>query len=130
MVIGSLQYFSFTRPDLASAVNKLSQFMHKPTTEHWIAAKRILCYLAGTHHLGLWFAADSPLTVHAFSDADWTGDKDDYTSTGAHLVYVGQHLVSWSSKKQKTVAPSSTEAEYKSVANTASEVKWIVSLLT
>ncbi|KAG7548771.1 Reverse transcriptase RNA-dependent DNA polymerase [Arabidopsis suecica] len=128
-VIGSLQYLLFTRPDIAFAVNKLSQFMHQPREDHWLAAKRVLRYLSGTKKMGLFFSASNSMSVHAFSDADWAGDKDHYTSTGAYLVYVGKHLVSWSSKKQKTVARSSTEAEYKSVSATASEVEWVMTLL-
>lgn len=99
MLIGSLQYLLFTRPYFIFAVNKLSQFMHKPTTEYWIAAKRILCYLAGTRSLDLCLAAYNSLILHAFPDADSAGFKDDYTSTYVYLVYVGKHLVSWSSKK-------------------------------
>ncbi|KAL1214822.1 Retrovirus-related Pol polyprotein from transposon RE1 [Cardamine amara subsp. amara] len=128
-VIGSLQYLLFTRPDIACAVNKLSQFMHQPCEDHWLAAKRVLRYLASTKKMGLFFSASNPMTVHAFSDADWAGNKDNYTSTGAYLVYVGKHLVSWSSKKQKTVAQSSTELEYKSVSATSSEVEWVMTLL-
>ncbi|KFK29449.1 hypothetical protein AALP_AA7G135900 [Arabis alpina] len=129
MVIGSLQYLLLTRPDVAFAVNKLAQFMECPSTEHWSAAKRVLRYLCGTRDRGLFFSADNPTYLHAYSDADWAGDKDDYTSTGAYLVYLGKHLISWSSKKQPTVARSSTEAEYRSVSFTASEVQWIQSLL-
>lgn len=66
--------------------------------------------------------AGSPLTLHAFTDADWAGDTDDYVSTNAYVIYLGSTPVSWSSKKQNGVACSSTEAEYKAVANTASEV--------
>ena len=65
-VIGSLQYLAFTRPDIAFAVNKLSQFMHKPTDAHWNAAKRILRYLAGTKSHGIFLRSDNPLTLHAF----------------------------------------------------------------
>ncbi|KAL9298763.1 putative RNA-directed DNA polymerase [Arabidopsis thaliana] len=74
-VIGSLQYLAFTRPDIAFAVNKLSQFMHKPTDAHWNAAKRILRYLAGTKSHGIFLRSDNPLTLHAFSDADWAATK-------------------------------------------------------
>lgn len=92
-IAGSLQYLSLTRPDIAYAVNKLSQFMHRPNSDHWSAAKRRLRYLCGTLDHGLLLYKDSPLTLHVFSDSDWAGDKDDFTSTSAHLVYVGRNLV-------------------------------------
>lgn len=128
-IVGSLQYLAFTRPDISFPVNRLSQFMHAPTNEHWNAAKRILRYLAGTADHGIFLKKGTTHQLHAFSDADWAGDADDYISTNGYIVYIGQHPVSWSSKKQKTIARSSTEAEYRSVANTSSELKWIVSLL-
>lgn len=129
-LVGSLQYLPFTRPDIAYAVNKLSQFMHRPTEDHWQAVKRVLRYLAGIQTHGLFISRSSPLTLHAYSDADWAGDSDDLVSTNAYLVYLGTTPISWSSKKQRSVACSSTEAEYCSVANTAAEVRWIGSLMT
>ncbi|XP_019096445.1 PREDICTED: uncharacterized protein LOC109130834 [Camelina sativa] len=130
MVVGSLQYLAFTRPDIAFPVNRLSQFMHKPTNEHWQAAKRVLRYLAGTWTLGIFLRNDAPLTVHAFSDADWGRDKVTYVSTNAYIIYFGGSPVSWSSKKQRSVSRSSTEAKYRAAANTASELRWICSLLS
>ncbi|KAG7598911.1 Integrase catalytic core [Arabidopsis suecica] len=128
--VGSLQYLALTRPDIGFAVNRLSQFMHSPTTVHWDAVKRVLRYLAGTIEHGLWFSANTSLELSAYSDADWGGDKDDYSSTGAYIVYLGSHPISWSSKKQKGVSRSSTEAEYRAVTEAASEVKWVLSLLS
>lgn len=80
-IVGSLQYLAFTRPDIAYTVNRLSQFMHRPTTDHWQAARRVLRYLAGTLTHGIYIHANSPISLHAFSDADWAGDTDDYVST-------------------------------------------------
>ncbi|KAG7552793.1 Integrase catalytic core [Arabidopsis thaliana x Arabidopsis arenosa] len=129
-IVGSLQYLLLTRPDIAFAVNRLSQYMHCPTTSHFEAVKRVLRYLNGTANKGLFFSRTSPLNLHAYSDADWAGNQDDYSSTGAYIVYLGKQPISWCSKKLKGVARSSTEAEYRSVALTASEVKWITSLMT
>ena len=129
-LVGSLQYLHFTRPDVAFAVNKLSQFMHRPTDEHWIAAKRVLRYLSGTRNQGIFLRRNNTPNLHAFSDSDWSDNRDDYTSTRAYIVYLGSHPMVWSSKKQKTVARSSTEAEYRSVADTAAEVCWVSYLMS
>lgn len=104
--------------------------MHSPTTDHWQAAKWVLHYLAGTTTHGIYLKDNNPLTLHAYSYADWAGDADDYVSTNAYVIYLGHQAISWSSKKQKGVARSSTEAEYHAIANAASEVRWICNLLT
>ena len=67
--------------------------------------------------------------ISAFSDADWAGCSDDRRSTGGFAVFLGAILVSWQAKKQATVSRSSTEAEYKSLANATAEVIWVQSLL-
>lgn len=129
-LLGSLQYLQFTRLDIVYALNRLSQFMHKPTDDHWQAAKRLLRYLAGTPTHGIYFTANNKLILHGYSDADWAGDADDYVSTNSYIFYLGRHPISWSAKKQQGVARSSTEAEYWAVANAASELSWICNVLT
>ncbi|KAJ8755226.1 hypothetical protein K2173_019024 [Erythroxylum novogranatense] len=121
-VLGKLQYLSFTRPDISYVVNKLSQFMHRPSELHWQALKRVLRYLRGTSTLGLHIKPSSSFNLLMYSDADWAGDVDGRNSTSGHILYLGGNPISWSSKKQQTVARSSTEAEFKVVANSASEV--------
>ena len=128
-VLGSLQYLALTRPDISFAVNKLSQFMHRPSTTHWSAVKRILRYLKGTLNHGIFLRKNTSLHLHAFADADWAGNFDDRTSTSGYIVFLGATPISWSSKKQKTVARSTTEAEYRAVATAAAELNWVTNLL-
>ncbi|KAK9200192.1 hypothetical protein WN944_015388 [Citrus x changshan-huyou] len=188
VVVGSLQYLSFTRPDISFAVNRMAQFMHQPTTKHWVLVKHILRYLSGTLDKGLLLYRNSPLTLHgfadslhAFLDADWAGNKDDYSSTNAYLIrkegfkhrdcYVVRPTLPTSTppsfpglriplskpprlqmltldfqgvngplqqeiipnlltQKQQTVARSSTEAEYRSIAATDAELRWVCSLIS
>ena len=129
-VVGALQYLTLTRPDIAFAVNKVCQFLHTPTTVHWSTVKRILRYVRGTVNLGLSIRRSELTLVSAFSDADWAGCVDDRRSTGGFAVFLGDNLISWTARKQPTVSRSSTEAEYKALANATAEMLWVQKLLT
>lgn len=128
-VVGALQYLSLTRPDISFCVNRVCQFLSAPTTAHWAAVKRILRYLHATIDLGLCITKSGSSLLNAFSDADWAGNLDDRRSTGGYAIFLGPNLVSWSSRKQPTVSRSSTEAEYKAVANATAELIWVEVLL-
>jgi histone deacetylase 1/2 len=120
---------TLTRPDISFAVNKVCQFLSQPTEVHWEAVKRILRYVKGTLHTGLHIRKSPLHGVSIFTDADWAGCVDDRRSTSGFAVFVGPNLISWSSKKQPTVSRSSTEAEYKALANGTAEAMWISYLL-
>ncbi|KAH0637403.1 hypothetical protein KY289_037318 [Solanum tuberosum] len=128
-VIGSLQYLTFTRPDICFAVNKLAQFQHSPSTKHWQATKRLLRYLKGTITYGLHFKRGDSSQLLAYSDADWGGIPDTRHSTSAYVIFLGKNPISWCSNKQRTVARSSTEAEYRAVASVVAELNWLTNLL-
>ncbi|XP_062082482.1 uncharacterized mitochondrial protein AtMg00810-like [Humulus lupulus] len=128
-IIGGLQYLTHTRPDLSFVVNKLSQYLQAPTTVHWSAAKRVLRYLKGTINHGIHIKFSDQLSITGYSDADWACCPDDRKSIAGYCVYLGDTLVSWSSKKQAVVSRSSTESEYRALAHVAAEISWIQALL-
>ena len=113
-------------------VNNVCQFMSEPMEEHWKAVKRILRYLKGTidYGLSLKSAPHGELyTLEAFCDADWGMDIVDRGSISRECIFFGPNFVSWWSKKQSSIARSTTEAQYRSLDVSASELLWIQSLL-
>jgi hypothetical protein len=91
--------------------------------------KRVLRYVKGTTSFDIQLQASSTPAITAYTDADWAGCPDTRRSTSGFCVFVGDSLVSWSSKHQPTVSRSSAEAEYRGIANTVAECTWIRNLL-
>lgn len=95
----------------------------------WGAAKRILRYLKGILHHGLHIRHSDNLSLIGYSDADWACCPDDRRSIGGYCIYFGDTLISWSSKKQTVVSRSSTESEYRALAQTTAKIIWVEYLL-
>ncbi|KAJ9562057.1 hypothetical protein OSB04_007217 [Centaurea solstitialis] len=129
-IVGSLVYLTVTCPDIAHAVHVVSQFVTAPTTVHWGAVLRILRYLRGTQFQSLLFPSTSSLKLSAYSDASWDSDPSDRKSTTGFCIFLGDSLISWKSKKQVVVSRSSTEAKYRAMAVTTSEIVWLRWLLS
>ncbi|GKA86624.1 putative ribonuclease H-like domain-containing protein [Tanacetum coccineum] len=104
--------------------------MARPTEKHLNVVKRIFRYLRGTVNRGLWYPKDSSIALTAFADADHAGCQDTRRSTSGSMQFLGDRLVSWSSKRQKSAAISSTEAEYIALSGCCAQVLWMRSQLT
>jgi transposase InsO family protein len=137
-IVGTLLYATIsTRPDISFAVQKLTRHMQAPLKRHMAAAERTLRYLSGTKGLGLTFGrthqqADDKqqLVVSAFADADWANDKIDRKSITGWVAKLCGDVISWASKKQRTVAQSTCEAELYAEAAAINEVLWLRGLLS
>ncbi|XP_055645374.1 uncharacterized protein LOC129781891 [Toxorhynchites rutilus septentrionalis] len=129
--LGSLMYVMLcTRPDICYSVGFLGRFQQKATAQHWQSLKRVVRYIKGTKAKGLLFNRQSsaePLV--GYVDADWASDADDRKSVSGFAFFVFGNLVSWSSKKQATVATSSYEAEYIALSSSVSEAVWLSGIL-
>lgn len=129
-LVGQLIYLTITRPELSYPVHILSQFMANPTNVHWNAALKLVRYLKNAPGQGLLLSATSSLSLQVFCDADWAACLMTRRSVSGYCVMLGNSLLSWKCKKQQTVARSSAESEYRSLANATCEVQWIYNLLT
>lgn len=129
-LVGRLIYLCFTRPELSYCVHLLSQFMQQPREEHWNAALRIVKYLKGSPGQGILLSSTAKFQLHGWCDSDWAGCPLTRRSTTGWFVFLGHSPISWKTKKQHTVSRSSAEAEYRSMATTTCELKWLKSLLS
>jgi hypothetical protein len=117
IMIVSLLFLMVTRLDIQFSVCLCARFRASPRTSHRQAVKRIFRYLRHTPDFGLWYSASYSLVLHGFSDADFAGRQLDRKSTSGTFQFLGSSLVSWSSRKQSSVAQSTTEAEYVAAAS-------------
>ena len=124
-LIGSLLYLTASRPDILFSVCLCARFQSAPTETHLLAVKRIFKYLINTSNLGIWYPKNQTFDLIGYSDADYAGCKIDRKSTSGTCQFLGDKLVSWSSKKQNSVALSTAEAEYVSIGNCCAQVLWI-----
>nr|GEU73790.1 retrovirus-related Pol polyprotein from transposon TNT 1-94 [Tanacetum cinerariifolium] len=129
-MIGALMYLTSSRPDIVHATCLCARYQSKPTEKHLKEVKRIFHYLQGTVNTGLWYMKDSGFELTGFSDADYAGCKDTIKSTSGGAQFLGEKLVSWSSKKQDCTALSTVEAEYVSLSACCAQVLWMQTKLT
>ncbi|GJT25377.1 retrovirus-related pol polyprotein from transposon TNT 1-94 [Tanacetum coccineum] len=129
-MIGTLLYLTASRPDLQFAICMCARYQARPTKKHLHVVKRIFRYLRGTVNRRLWYPKDSSIALTAFADADHAGCQDTRRSTPGSMQFLGDRLVSWLSKRQKSVAISSTEAEYIDMSGCCAQILWIRSQLT
>jgi len=130
--VGSLIYLSTcTRPDINFVISRLSQYFAKPTEEHWNTVKQVFRYLKGTAEQDLCFKKTGPLGLRVYSDADWASDVTDRRSTSGYCANLSERsaLISWKTRKQATVALSTCEAEYISLASAIQECMYLEQLL-
>jgi hypothetical protein len=128
-LVGLLMYLVNTRLDICYVVNQLSQAMVKPTKLFWQAGKHVLRYLRGTSEYGLWYRQTDEVKLHGFTDADWVGSPMDKKSTSGGIFSVKYTVVSCYSRKQRSVALSSAEAEYMVAIQVACEAIWMRKIL-
>ncbi len=128
-LIERLLFLNLTRPDLSYAIQHLSQFVRAPRQPHLDAVMHVVRYLAGSAGLGLLLSSKSNLDLIAYSDADWASCAFSARSLTGYCILLGDSLVSWKTKKQKTVSRSSAESEYRSMSATTCELVWLSGVL-
>jgi Reverse transcriptase (RNA-dependent DNA polymerase)/GAG-pre-integrase domain len=130
-LVGCLIYLAVgTRPDISYAVQQLSQFLDNYSNTHWTAAVRVVRYLRGTRDLELTLGGANPIKILGFTDSDWANCPDTRRSVGGYLFSLGSGPISWQSRRQRTVATSSCEAEYTAAFEASKEAIWLRTLLS
>ncbi|GJU45283.1 retrovirus-related pol polyprotein from transposon TNT 1-94 [Tanacetum coccineum] len=124
-MIGSLLYLTASRPDIMFSVCLCACFQEAPKTSHLESVKRIFRYIKGTSHLGLWYPKGTGLKTIIYADSDHAGDYVNRKNTSGICTFVGCCLTSWFSKKQTTLAISTTEAEYVSAEKACQQALWM-----
>lgn len=125
-MVGCILYLTQgTRPDIAFAVNNVSRYNNCYTKTHWMAVKRIIRYLKGTKDLRLMFKKNAKDYVFGYCDADWASDVNDRKSCTGYVFLRSGGAISWNSKRQPTVALSTTEAEYMALSAATQESMWL-----
>src|SRR6266481_4334026 len=131
MVVGSLMYATITtRPDISFAVQQLSQFSSNPGLQHWEATKRVLCYIKGTRDHSLILGSKGLIQLTGYSDSDWANDPDQRCSISGYIFALGGGAISWSCKKQQTVAASSCKVDYMAAGHCTKEALWLRNMLS
>jgi len=128
-LLGRLVYLTNSKPDISFVVSKLSQFLSQPSSIHLQAALHVLRYIKGNPAQVLFFPTQSSLHLTGFSDLGWGAYLDTRRSITGFCFFLGSALVSWKSKKQATISRSSSEAEYRALAQASYEALWLVYLL-
>nr|GEW48767.1 copia protein [Tanacetum cinerariifolium] len=129
-MVESLMYLTASRPDLVFVVCMCARYQASPTKKHLEALKRVFRYLRGTINWGLWYLKDTAMALMAYADADHAGCQDTRRSTSGSAQFLGDKLVSWSSKKQMSTTISTTEAEYIAMSGCCAQILWMRSQLT
>nr|GEU83696.1 copia protein [Tanacetum cinerariifolium] len=129
-MVGTLMYLTASRPDLTFVVCMCARYQVKPTEKHLHAVKRIFKYLRGTVNRRLWYLKDSSISLIAYAYANHVVCQDTERSTSGSMQLLGERLISWSSKRQKSDAISSTKAKYIAMSGCCAQVLWMRSQLT